>query len=1033
MQDGCPETLLTGALWAGGVGSMAGWGAFVGRERDLSRLASALSGGRLVLVAGDAGIGKTRFVGEGFRRARASGMVAVSGGCLPLAEKLPLLPVADALGELTRLEGGAPFEAAVAAAPSFVRSEVARLLPRLAAGERPAIEPVEGWRYERLFASVAELLSGVARQSQLGLLIEDVHWADTATLDFLTYLVRAVRGAEVRVVVTCRSDEVPLDAGVADWLTHVRRDAGVEEIRLGPLSRAEVAEQITGLVGATPPAALVREVCARAEGHPFFTEQLVTAALSDLGQREQPVALPARLAELLVGRAARCGADAQAVLNGLAVAGRPLSEDMLGEVSGLDPRTVLAAVRELTAARLLAVPGDRGHLPRHVLLAEAVAAELLPSERVSLHQRVARALETAGGETLAAEAAGHWAAAGRSAEELQARLTAARCAEQVFVYADAAAHWQRAIELCQADSAGATAVAIDLPHLYMRAVDALEASGDWVQAGVVAEDAYRRFADHPDPAIAAVIHQRAACLRAMDSPAAGLPLIRAALRLFAGTSPSAEQAKAWYRYANDFLLHAEGRLPAEILAAFNRALDVARAAGAATQIPRILCLIAYQSFLGGEVEDGFRLLAQARSEPGASQDGLTVLHLAATESDALLKVGKLEEAIHVASLGTDAGRKLGFENNFYITVVLANAVDGLVGQGRTKDAAALIDPQTVGPVDKDRWLLHICRAEIDLLRGDADAAARRLYPIKLGVSLDIDRELGQRLAEVALWARRPDEALEEVRRILERLDGTCWVILCGWLLAVGMRACADLAERARARRDEPTVERALAAADDLASWVDRARGVPFSEHPFVAMIPAAHATWTAERSRAAGASSAEAWGAAADQWEALGYRHRVAYTRWRQAEALLAASHGGREAAATVLSTAAGLALEHVPLATAIDDLAHRARIDLRTSTQPVQFDKPAASHPFGLTGRELAVLQLLGQGKTNPEIAAALFISPRTAGVHVTHILRKLDATSRVQAATIAERAGVLNVNPSLFGSRPSQSQRTLRPIKRH
>jgi DNA-binding NarL/FixJ family response regulator len=133
------------------------------------------------------------------------------------------------------------------------------------------------------------------------------------------------------------------------------------------------------------------------------------------------------------------------------------------------------------------------------------------------------------------------------------------------------------------------------------------------------------------------------------------------------------------------------------------------------------------------------------------------------------------------------------------------------------------------------------------------------------------------------------------------------------------------------------------------------------------------------------------------------------YARWRQAEALLAAPHADRAAAATVLSTAAGLAVEHVPLTGAIHDLARRARIDLSAATEPVQPDEPSTARAFGLTDRELDVLRLLGQGKTNPEIAAALFISPRTAGVHVTHILRKLDATTRVQAATVAERAGLL------------------------
>jgi DNA-binding NarL/FixJ family response regulator len=101
-----------------------------------------------------------------------------------------------------------------------------------------------------------------------------------------------------------------------------------------------------------------------------------------------------------------------------------------------------------------------------------------------------------------------------------------------------------------------------------------------------------------------------------------------------------------------------------------------------------------------------------------------------------------------------------------------------------------------------------------------------------------------------------------------------------------------------------------------------------------------------------------------------------------------------------------------VPLLTAIQDLARRARIDL-DAAEPVRQDEPATVRAFGLTDRERDVLRLLGQGNTNPEIAAALFISPRTVGVHVASILRKLDATTRVQAATTAERAGLLSADP--------------------
>jgi DNA-binding CsgD family transcriptional regulator len=482
------------------------------------------------------------------------------------------------------------------------------------------------------------------------------------------------------------------------------------------------------------------------------------------------------------------------------------------------------------------------------------------------------------------------------------------------------------------------------------------------------------------------------------------------LRLFEGTPPSAEHAEAWHLYATDFLLHGEGRRPEEIVDALNRGLKVAENAGAATQIPLILSLLADQSFRRGEVEEGFRLLARARDEPEASRDGWAVLWVAGTESDALLKLGRLEAATRVALRGIDAARHIGFGSHLSANAILGNAVEGLLGRGRVAEAAALVDPQTAEPVDWVYYALHASRADIDLLRGDVDAAAQRLNQIEIGASLESARELGQRIAEVALWAGRPDEALEEVQRVLERLEDTGWVIFCGWLLALGMRACADLAERARARRDDDAVAAALAAADNLASWVNRAHDAPFTPHPYVATIPAERATWNAEHARAAGKSDPAEWSDAAERWEALDYRHRAGYARWRQAEALLAAPHGGRGAAPEVLSTAAGLAVEHVPLMRAVQDLARRARIDLDAATPQVQLDEPSAAHAFGLTDRELDVLRLLGQGKTNPEIAAALFISPRTAGVHVTHILRKLDATTRVQAATIAERAGLLD-----------------------
>jgi len=175
-----------------------------------------------LLVVGDVGVGKTRFVAEGLGCAAAGRMLGVSGACLPLAEKLPLLPVADAVNELGRLNDGRLLETALGTVPRYVRAEIGRLVPQLrAAGDRVGVRG-EGWQRERLFAGVAELLEAVARRRAVGLVIEDVHWADSATLDCLTYLSRAARGNALTVVVTCRSDEVRLDPWVSDWLAHVR-------------------------------------------------------------------------------------------------------------------------------------------------------------------------------------------------------------------------------------------------------------------------------------------------------------------------------------------------------------------------------------------------------------------------------------------------------------------------------------------------------------------------------------------------------------------------------------------------------------------------------------------------------------------------------------------------------------------------------------------------------------------------------------------------------------------------------------------
>ena len=1055
------------------MGAGAGAG-FAGRRGELARFARALAGEtRLLLVVGDAGVGKTRFVTEALRTAAGDGVIAAWGGCLPLAEQLPLLPVAQALGELSRREGGRLLAEALGAAPAYARTEMARLVPGLEpdgpdGGSSPgAGGAAGGWQRDRLFSAVADVLAVVAARSVVSVVIEDVHWADAATLDCLTYLLRARGGAGLTVVATCRGDEAPLDEQVASWLANVRGSGPVAEIRLGPLSRAEVGDQVAALAGGPVPDGLADEAFARAEGNPFFTEQLVAAALAeaeangadgDQGDAYDgagsvawvPPGLPARLAELLLARAGRCGPGGRAVLAALSVAGRPLDEAALSEVTGQGPEAVRQGLHELAAARLLADSGNTvggagrapdgrvagASRPRHALLAEAVAGALLPGERAVLHERTAAMLESAGDDMLAAEAAGHWLAAGRPDRELPARVAAGQAAERVFGYAEAAAHFQRAIALSRdlpglGDQPAASALSgtgppgtsppgtgiPGLPGLYVRAVDALSIAGDTERAEILAEEAYSRFAGHPDPGTAAAVLTRAADFRMRSRPEAALELLQEAIRLVSDGPLSAVQAEAWYRYGRVFV---ETGLPDQQTsqAALERAAEIAEAAGAAALVPRSLVTLAQLAEIRGNTKEVLALLARARELAEACGDGESLLWVAAEECFLHFSSGRTETALDAALAALRTARLLGMQDSLSAVTLTAHACSVLVETGQTAAAGALVDPLTSGTPDLHRVYLHLCRVEVDMLRGDLDAAWRRLRQVQAMAADQVGGFRGedyapQLAAGLALWTGRPGEALAEVTRELPSVRPPIQYT-SGPLLVLGMRACADLAETARARRDDAAQADALAAAADLASWVDRLAVMPFTDHPANEYPAAECATWEAERGRLTGDNDPAAWATAAKTWADVEHVNRAAYAWWRQAQALLDAGHSAA-VAAPALRAAAKAAVHHAPLFALIRALAERARIDLsEPSAVPVPDLNAAATkdpdHHHGLTDRELSVLRLLARGRTNAQIGTELYMSPKTASVHVSSIFRKLGVSGRAQAAAVAERAGLLD-----------------------
>jgi predicted ATPase len=389
-------------------------GRFVGRTQELARLhqllTRAIDGQPLVaLLGGEAGVGKTRLAEQLAATATQQRVRLLHGGCVPLGEEgLPFAPVIEALrGLADQLD---PAELAAVAGPA--RPELARLLPDLAWGREAVVGPaVAGAGQGRLFELLLGLVQRLATGAPLLWVVEDLHWADRSTRDLLAFLATTLRSGRVMLVLTFRSDELHRLHPLRGLLGELACNRRVVWLELPRFTRAELAQQLAGLLGDQPPTPLVDDIYARSDGNPFFAEELVLAG-------GDPGVLPPSLREVLLTRVVRLGSGTRWLLQVAAAAGPGATQPLLAAAAGMDDQQLLEGLREaVDQQRLRPDPGGDGYLFRHALLAEAVYAELLPGERVGLHTALAAALEAGiegGGPpaSRAARLAYHWAAAG---------------------------------------------------------------------------------------------------------------------------------------------------------------------------------------------------------------------------------------------------------------------------------------------------------------------------------------------------------------------------------------------------------------------------------------------------------------------------------------------------------------------------------------------------------------------------------------------------------------------------------------------
>ena len=458
-------------------------GTLVGRDAELARLRALLhdaAAGRAVtgLVSGDAGIGKSRLVDEAKQIAERDGFTVLCGQCAEIGDSVPYLPFADAFRTAPpRIEKAIK-----------TRPVLSRLLPD---GDEQAHEvDWAGLTRQQMFGAVLSLLSELAAESPVLLVIEDLHWADASTRHLVTFLARMLHRERVAIIGTYRTDDLhrrhPLRGVIAELL----RLPMVALIELGPLSAAALAEILSNGQDAPSPlsAATLNSLVERAEGNAYYAEELLTASSCAEGT------LPTGLAALLLSRVERVSDAAQQVLRAAAVAGGGAADDLVRAASGLPDDVYEEAVREAAGHQLLAFDEPDGYRFRHALLREAVYADLMPGERTRLHARLASLL--AGVPGAAAELAHHSMASHDIPGAFAASVQAGIEAERLGAPAEAHRHYDLALELWLrvegADriagmtrgklglkSALAAAASGDVP----RAVHLLRRIRDWVSAG----------------------------------------------------------------------------------------------------------------------------------------------------------------------------------------------------------------------------------------------------------------------------------------------------------------------------------------------------------------------------------------------------------------------------------------------------------------------------------------------------------------------------------------------------------------------
>ncbi|MGI5451897.1 ATP-binding protein [Streptomyces sp. CA-249302] len=966
----------------------------IGRREDLGRLADVLKRARggeagAVLVAGDAGVGKTRLLDEVAGRATADGMTVLTGHCVDLGDVgLPYLPFTEILGMLA---GDERFASVVDAYPV-----VGRLL---GSGVDSAAD--SGGRL-RLFEGVAGLLAEVADIAPLLVVLEDLHWADQSSRDLLRFLLsrgilqRAAGGVpthRLALLASYRADDLHRRHPLRPLLAELVRLPAVERLELRPLADPEVAELVRALQERPLPDVTVRRIVERAEGNAFYAEELVAATDTGAG------GVPSGLADVLLIRIEALSDTAQQVLRTAAVAGRRVEHDLLRDAVGIPEDELESALREAIGRQLLVAGGGDTYAFRHALAREAVYADLLPGERARLHGAFARLLEGRGHPAeSAAERAHHYRESHDLPEALAASMEAARHAQHVGAPAEELRHLETALDLWASvdPAARPSGEGVDRVTLTLRASAAAAHAGQLHRAVSLTRSALAGIGQDADSELAArVRYTLAGNLMSVDSLTAAFAYSSEALSMIPAEPPT----RTWVWAAATHVLAARHMGEGETaLRVARQALGVAERLGVPDAQADLLISLAILEGGGRRTVEGRERLKEAREL--ARRAGSTPVEMRALFNLAVgcFESGDLEACLPWVTEGLERARKAGLLSSVYplemrylhlLVLYTLGRWDECVRAAAT-DAAVLPSSggYAVGPA-----------LFVALARGDLGAAERARALLEGHFDWMAAMVAGIALTEAAVLQGDPEATVERTRVSIDALtdDSGALPHVTVRLVALALSAVADASMELRQAGDES--HRWKDTADEL---VELARRTALHGEGDVPQGPEGQA-WLAraeaEWVRAVSGPDTAAWEKAMTAF-AFGDVYERVRCQVRYVEALLAAER--REEAAAQAREARSVAerLGAAPLLERLDGLIRRGRL----ADAP-----PDGTRTSPLTAREQDVLRLLSRGRSNRQIGEELFITGKTASVHVSNILAKLGAASRTEAVAIAYREGLI------------------------